>query len=145
VKKKSRETIEAERFLGRYAKQGEIVLNRLEEIQQWRDLACRITANMDGERVQRTATKSPMEQAVELCDEAQRELVDDVRRLRAEQKKVTDVIESVENPTYYRVLHDMYVKGKTHEEIAEKYGHDYTWSTTMVGRAKTKVWKLLHQ
>jgi hypothetical protein len=142
VKRKT-ETEEAERFLGQYEKQKYILINKLDEIQRWDDIAMHITASMGGEKVQTSGAKSPMANAVECCVDAKDEIAGEVVCLRDKQKRVLEVIESLDNPTEYRVLHDMFIKGKTHEEIAEEYGHDYSWSTTTVGRAKKNVWRLL--
>ena len=143
MKKKSRETIEAEAFLGKYIMYAEIILNKLSEIMQMRDLALSITAVMGGERVQSSGTKSRLEEAVNCCIDAESEICDAVYNLRREQKRITEVIEQLDSPMDYMVLHDKYIKGMTHEAIAEKYGHDYTWSTTTHGRAVKKVWRLM--
>ena len=135
--------MEAQAFLGKYIMYAEIIRNKLAEIMQWRDLALSITAAMGGERVQSSGVKSRLAEAVDCCIDAEAEICEAVNNLRREQKRITDVIERLDSPMDYMVLHDMYIKGMTHEAIAEKYGHDYTWSTTTHGRAVKKVWLLM--
>lgn len=143
--KRNRETEEAQIFLERFEKLESIVYNKLDERQMWGDLALSITANMGGERVQSSGSKSRMSDAVDVCIDAEAEILDTVKLLRGEMKKITDLIESLDSPMEYKVLHDKYIKGMSHAEIAEKYGHDVSWSTTTCGRALKNVWAMLHK
>lgn len=50
------------------------IKNKLIEKQQWKDIALGITANMDGERVQSSGTKSKMADALVKCIDIETEI-----------------------------------------------------------------------
>ena len=69
--------------------------------------------------------------------------VEGVEKLIAEKKKVVRTIEELYSPTEYRVLHMRYIQYISLADIAEKMNKDYTWVTTVHGRAVKHVQDLL--
>lgn len=134
---------DAQVFLEQHEKWEEIIKNKCSEWQMWRDLATSITANMGGERVQSSGTMSRMADAVERCIEAEAEIAESVRELRRQQKQIVETIEQLNSPMEYKLLHDKYIKHLSYHQIAEKYGKDYSWATTMHGRAIRNVQAIL--
>lgn len=123
-----------------------LVENKLVEQRQWKDLAVSITANMDGEKVKSSSTTvSKMEDAVIKCVMAEEEVAAAVEKLIAEKKKVVRTIEMLYSPTEYRVLHMRYIQYMSLADIAEKMNKDYTWVTTVHGRAVKHVQALLNR
>ena len=57
--------MEAKEFMRQPEKLDVRIRNKLIERQQWREMALGITANMEGERVQSSGTKTKMAYAVE--------------------------------------------------------------------------------
>lgn len=98
------------------------------EKQQWRDLTVRITANMEGERVQSSGSKSPMADAANNCVDMESEIAEVINKLIEKKKDVTQTIEKVQNPTWYRVLHMIYIRYMDLEEVADKCNKSYDWA-----------------
>ena len=123
-----------------------LVENKLVERRQWKDLAMNITANMEGERVQSSsATTSKMEDAVIKCLMVEEEIAAEVERLIAEKKRAVRTIESLYSPMEYRVLHMRYIQYISLADIATKLKREYTWVTTVHGRAVAHVQELLNK
>lgn len=142
MKKKS----EAQVYLERVEMIDALVKNKLIEQRQWKDLALSITANMDGEKVKSSSTTvSKMEDAVINCVMVEEEIAAAVKNLIAEKKKVLRTIEALYSPTEYRVLHMRYIQYISLADIAEKMNKDYTWVTTVHGRAVKHVQVLLNK
>lgn len=121
-----------------------LVENKLIEQQQWKDLALSITANMGGERVQTSSkTTSKMEDAVVKCVMIEDEIAAEVDRLIAEKKAVVRTIEALHSPTEYRILHMRYIQYISLADIAEKLNKEYTWVTTVHGRAVKHIQDIL--
>lgn len=121
-----------------------LVENKLIEQRQWKDLALSITANMDGERVKSSSTTtSKMADAVIKCIMMEEEIAAAVDELIAEKKSVVKTIEKLNSPTEYRILHMRYIQYISLADIATKLKREYTWVTTVHGRAVAHVQELL--
>ena len=135
---------DAQAFLARVEMIDTLVENKLIEQRQWKDLAMNITANMEGERVQSSsATTSKMADAVVKCIMIEEEIAAAVDKLIAEKKMVVRTIESLHSPTEYRILHMRYIQYISLADIAAKLNKEYTWVTTVHGRAVKHVQDLL--
>lgn len=136
---------EAQSFLEQY----ETVFAQIEckqaEILQWRDLALSITAHMGDERVQSTGSKSKMADAVERCLATEEELLSQVNRLIARQKEISAVLERMDNPTEYKLLHQRYIQFKQLKTIADNFNASYDWATTTHGRALKSLQAMLDE
>lgn len=136
---------DAHAFLARVEMIDTLVENKLIEKRQWRDLALSITANMDGEKVKSSGTTtSRMEDAVVKCIMVEDEIASAVEKLISEKKKVVGVIEQLYSPTEYRILHMRYIQYISFADIAEKLKREYTWVTTVHGRAVKHVQEILN-
>lgn len=134
----------AQAFLSRVEMIDTLVENKLIEHRQWKDLARSITANMDGERVKSgSASTSKMEDAVVRCIMVEEEIASAVEMLIAEKKRVLQVIERLYSPTEYRLLHMRYIQYISLADIADRLGREYTWVTTVHGRAVKHVQEIL--
>lgn len=135
---------EAQMFLARVEMIDALVANKLIEQRQWKDLAYSITANMDGEKVKSSSTTtSKMEDAVIKCIMVEDELAAAVERLIGEKKAIVGLIEKLDSPTEYRILHMRYIQYISLADIATRLGKEYTWVTTVHGRAVKHVQDLL--
>jgi DNA-directed RNA polymerase specialized sigma24 family protein len=139
MKKKSK----AQVYLEQVEKLDTIIANKLIEQRQWHDLALSITANMDGDRVQASGSKSKMADAVDKCIDMESEIADAVDRLIAEKQSVVRTIEKLYSPTEYKILHMRYIQHISLSDIAEKLKREYTWVTTTHGRALKSVQNML--
>lgn len=134
---------EAQIFLEQVEKLDVRIKNKLIEQKQWRDIALGITANMEGERVQSSGTKSKMADAVERCVDMEAEIDSLIDTLIDVKKEVIQTIEGVDCPIHYNILHMKYIQFKDYYEIAEHYGKDYGWATTTHGRALKSIQAIL--
>ena len=121
------------------------IKNKLIEQQQWRDLALGITANMDGERVQSSGTKTKMADAIDKCIDMETEIDRLIDELIDTKKKVIEAIEKLDSPVEYDVLHRRYIQYQSLQDVAAHYGYDYGWATTTHGRALRSLQKILEE
>lgn len=135
--------MDAKCFLSQVKKLDLQIKNKLIEKQQWKEIALGITANMDGERVQSSGAKDKMASAVEKCVDMEAEIDGLIDKLIDTKKEVIQVIESLDNPYYYDLLHRIYIQFMSFEEIADHYNRDYTTITTAHGRALKNVQALI--
>lgn len=120
-----------------------IIRNKLIEKSQWRDIALGITASMEGDRVQSSGSPSKMADAVLKCIAVEDEINDLIDNLIDTRKRVIEIIEQVESPTYYDILHKRYIQFIELQDIADAYGKEYGWITTNHGRALKSVQEIL--
>ena len=130
---------DAQLFLEAVEKQEAVIKNKLIEKQQWKDIAMGITASMEGERVKSSSTKSKLSDAIDKCVDIETEIDDLIDKLIDLKKEVTAVIEQVQSPTEYNLLHMRYIQYIPLKDIAEKWHTEYTNVTTAHGKALKKV------
>jgi hypothetical protein len=131
VKKKS----EAQLFLEELERIDALVECKLIERLQWKELALNITANMGGEVVQSSGSQSKMAEAVNHAIDMENEVLLAVNKLIAKKKEVTQLIEQVDNATWYKILHERYVQHIELSDIADNFGKSYDWAKSTHGRA----------
>ena len=127
--------MEAKEFLRQVEKLDVRIANKLIEQKQWRDIALGITANMEGERVQASGSQSKMADAVAKIVDMENEINSLVDILINTKKEVIEAIERLDSAIEYNVLHMRYIQFQDLQDIADKYGKDYSWATTTHGRA----------
>ena len=137
--------MKAQDFLRQVRKLDLQITNKLIEQQQWKDIALGITANMDGERVQSSGSKSKMANAVEKCVDMEAEIDSLIDKLIDVKKEVIQAIERLDSPTEYDVLHRRYIQFLSLQEIADHYRKDYGWATTTHGRALKSLQEILDE
>ena len=137
--------MDAKNFLRQVEKYDLCIQNKLIELQQWQDMATGITASIGGDRVQSSSSQQKMADAVIKCVDMETEINALVDALIDVKKEVISTIEKVNSPTEYDVLHKRYIQFMTLQEIADKYGREYTWVTTTHGRALKNVQMLLNK
>lgn len=131
--------MDAKEFLSQPKKLDLLIKNKLIEKQQWRDLALGITANMEGERVQSSGSKQKMAEAITKCIDVEAEIDSLIDRLIDKKKEVIQVIEQLDSPIEYDIMHRLYVQYMTLQDVADHYKKEYGWATTTHGRALKSV------
>lgn len=129
----------AKEFLSQVKKLDLQIRNKLIEKQQWKDIALGITANMDGERVQSSGSKSKMSDAIDKCVDMEREIDSLIDKLIDTKKEVIQTIEELDSPLQYDVLHCHYIQFLSYQEIADKYGKSYDCIKQLHKRAVRNV------
>lgn len=137
------DSMTAKEYLQQVEKLDLLIQNKLAEKRQWLEVALGITAHLGGERVQTSGSKSKMAEAVEKCIDVEREISALIDRLIDTKSEIVTVIELVENPTEYDVLHKRYIQKMSLLQIADRYGKEYSWATTTHGRALKSVQDIL--
>lgn len=136
---------EAQVFLESYEMDKVKMECKLAERQYWNDLSLCITGQMGGERVQSSGAKDKMAQARNVCIEKEAEILFQVKTLAERQTEVTGILDQMTNPTEYKLLHQRYIQGKELKVICEGFNSDYTWATTVHGRALKSVADILER
>ena len=109
----------AKDFLQQPKKLDMMIVNKLAEQRQWRDVALGITANMEGERVQSAGTQSRMADAVEKCVDMETEINSLIDSLIETKREVIQTIEKLDSPVEYDVLHRRYIQYISLQDIAD--------------------------
>lgn len=135
--------MDAKSYLRQVEKLDKQIENKLIERQQWRDIALDITANIGGERVQASGSQQKMANAIEKCVDMEEEINTLIDSLVEVKKDVIATIEKLDSPTEYDILHKRYIQFLTLQEIADRYGREYTTITTTHGRALKNVQSIL--
>lgn len=135
--------MDAKSYLRQVEKLDKQISNKLVEREQWRDIALGITASIGGERVQASSSQQKMADAVIKCVDMEEEIDALVDNLIEVKKDVIATIEQLESPTEYDILHKRYIQFIPLQDIAERYGREYTTITTTHGRALKNVQMLL--
>lgn len=135
----------AKEFLQQVEKIDILLECKLIEKEQWRDIALAITANMDGERVQSSGTRSKMANAIGKCMDMGEEIDQAIDQLIRTKKEVVSVIEQVQNPTWYKVLHMKYIQHLTLNGIADRCNESYDWAKSNHSKAVKIVQKILDE
>ena len=135
--------MDAKSYLRQVEKLDVCIQNKLIEQQQWRDISLGITASVGGERVQASSSQQKMANAIEKCVDMEAEIDALVDSLIEVKKDVIATIEQLDNPTEYDILHKRYIQFLPLQEIAERYGREYTTITTTHGRALKNVQRLI--
>lgn len=137
--------MEAKEFLKQPEKLDALIKNKMIEKKQWRDIALGITANMDGERVQSSGTKSKMSDALDKCIDMEAEIDRLIDKYIDAKSEVIATIEKLDIVMEYNIMHMRYIQYMSFQEIADHYGRDYTWATTAHGRALKSVQAILEK
>ena len=137
--------MDAKAYLSQVKKLDLLIKNKLIEKQQWKDIALGITANMDGERVQSSGTKSKMTDALDKCIDIETEINSLIDKLIDTKKEAIAVIERLSSPLQYDVLHMYYIQFVTLQEIADKYGMSYDWAKQAHKRGLKNVQRIMDE
>ena len=136
--------MKAQDFLKQVQKLDKLIENKLAEVQRWKEIANNTTVNMSGERVQSTGNHDTVANAICTYLDLEAEINASIVELVATRQDIINVIEQL-NPTYYDILHKLYVQYFTLQEVATMYDMSYNWATTTHGRALKQVQIILNK
>lgn len=94
------------------------------------------------DKVQSSGNPQRMQDAVIDYVDVQRLALRDIARWQAEQQRIISTIEPLPEKEY-KLLHGVYVQGKSLADIAEEFEKSYSWATTMHGIALKLVQDVL--
>jgi hypothetical protein len=107
----------------------------MEELEQAKAMATKVTSVMSGDVVSRTRNTDTMTDAVAKIIELQDKLNQNIDRFVDAKNEVLQMLSKVENPNYYRLLHSRYILYKKWEQIAYEMNYTYRGITKMHGKA----------
>lgn len=137
-------TTEAKEYMLQLKKLNLQIENKLAEQQQIKDMAFNITSRSDGERVQSSGNPQKMAGAVEKLIDIEQEINSAVDALCDKRKEIIETIETLK-PAEYDLLFHVYVLYDTLAAYAALRGKEYTWATTLHGRALKSVQAILDE
>lgn len=135
----------AKEFLQQVEKMDILIAHKLIEKQQWRDIAGGITAAMESEKVRSMGKQSKMADAIAKCLDMEAEVANVVDQYVATKQEVIRIIEQVQNPTWYKVLHMKYIQHLDLAEIADRCNGSYDWAKSAHSKAVKIVQKILDE
>ena len=141
MKKKS----DAQIYLSQVQRLDVQIKNKLAEQRQWRDMALGITANMEGDRVQSSGTKSKMASAIDKCVDMEREIDSLIDKLIDTKKEVIATLELIGSASEYELLHMRYIQYIPLKDIAVIWNTEYTNVTSCHGRALKNIEAILKE
>lgn len=131
--------MDAVSFLVQYHKCEVLICNKQAEVERWRDVAGSIGGFQMSERVQTSAVQDKTADAIAKFADYEAE----IQRLRAIQKDILNVIESLDADEY-DILHKVYIQSFSLPEIAQLYDKSYTWAYKLHTSALNSVQKILN-
>lgn len=134
--------MEARTYLSQIGKLNSLIKNKLVEVEQWRDIAFSITAQMGGERVQSSGNQQKMATAIEKYVAIENEIDAHIDRLIDLRVEIIATIEQLEQKEY-DLLHHMYVQMKPLKTAAADLNYSYSWAKETHREALAKVQKII--
>lgn len=119
------------------------IFEGMEELEQLRALATKVTATLNGETVSGTKNPDKMTDVIAKIIKLQEDLNRDVDKYVDIKREANELLSMVENPTHYKILHSRYVLYKTWEQIACEIGFTYQWVCQLHGVALLEFEKIL--
>ena len=135
----------AEEFLQQIERADRIINNKLSEIYRLRCLATSITVPTDREAVQTSGVSDKVGNTVAKIIDLENEINDLIDKYVDLQRICIGVIETLENPLHYTVLHKHYVQYKTFAKIAEEEHYSYDGIMKVKRKALEQVETILQE
>ena len=137
-------TIKARDYLEQLKTIDKTIENKLREKEQWRSMALSTTTQLGGERVQSSHNPQKMSDAIVKYIELEDEINECVDRLVDLRKEIISLLDAIDNPLDYAVLHKHYVQYKSFGKIAAEENYSYQYIIEVHGRGLKKVQKILN-
>lgn len=139
---------EAKEYLLQIGKLDELIANKKWELAQMQATAEGMTSFgqdvlINGEKhamdkVQATGNPQRMADAVCNLVDVEKKVLADIARWQAEKQEIISIIQPLPKMEY-NLLHDVYVKGLTLREVADRAGLSRSWADTLHGIALKRV------
>ncbi len=119
------------------------IADGMEELEQLKALATKVTAALGEEVVSSTKNPDKMTDVVQKIINLQIDINRDVDKYVDIKREAIELLSKVDNPVYYKILHSRYVLYKTWEKIADEIGYTYQWVNELHGVALLKFEEIL--
>ena len=129
-------------YLGQISKLDFIIKNKVEEINQLRDMACSISVSLKEVDVQSSGEPDKMGSLVSKIADAEVELAESIEHSFQKKREITKQIETITNTNQYRVLYNRYVLCKNWKTITSEMECSFRGAMSIHGRALQEFEKL---
>lgn len=129
-------------YLGQISKLDFIIKNKVEEINQLRDMACSISVSLKEVNVQSSGEPDKMGSIVSKIVDAEVELAESIEHSFQKKREITQQIEMITNTNQYRVLYNRYVLCKNWKTITSEMECSFRGAMSIHGRALQEFEKL---
>ncbi len=129
-------------YLGQISKLDFIIKNKVEEINQLRDMACSISVSLKEVNVQSSGEPDKMGSLVSKIADAEVELAESIEHSFQKKMEITQQIEMITNTNQYRVLYNRYVLCKNWKTITSEMECSFRGAMSIHGRALQEFEKL---
>lgn len=136
--------MDAKEFLKQVGKIDRTIKNKMIEVEQWKRIACGISAPTMGERVQSSGSKQKMADAVSRYIDLEADINAEIDRLVDKKREIISVIEQLPE-LEYDLLHRLYIQKESFWDAADAYDMSYSGVTTLHGRALKHVQKIIDE
>lgn len=97
--------------------------DKLCEARKWHDLATSTSANIDSERVKSSSSQQRMADAATQAAFYEMQAMNTARQFSEKRKEIIDLIESISDDRYYKIIYRYYVKGESIASISREIGY----------------------
>lgn len=129
-------------YLGQISKLDFIIKNKVEEINQLRDMACSISVSPKEVNVQSSGEPDKMGSLVSKIADAEVELAESIEKSFQKKREITQQIEMITNTNQYRILYNRYVLCKNWKTITSEMECSFRGAMSIHGRALQEFEKL---
>lgn len=129
-------------YLGQISRLNFRIKNKMEEINQLRDMACSISVSPKEVNVQSSGEPDKMGSLVSKIADAEVELAESIEHSFQKKREITQQIEMITNTNQYRVLYNRYVLCKNWKTITSEMECSFRGAMSIHGRALQEFEKL---
>lgn len=133
----------AKTYLSKIRKTDTIINSKLQEIDGLYAMITKITPTLKADVVSGGGNQDKIGDAVARIVDLQKEINADVDKLVDQKREAAALLEKLENPQHYEVLHKRYVQYMTFEAIAVDMAYTYRGVCYLHGRALAEFEKIM--
>lgn len=128
----------AKEYLSRYVNCERRIESKLEKITELKDKAISISVNF-GEKVQTSKQANGREKIISMYMDMQNDIQNEIKKLRAILKNISDVISSLDNEDQKEILERRYINNQGFPDIAEEMHISLRQIFRIHGKALEKI------
>ena len=137
--------MKAKTFLSQAYTMNQQIDSKLDQIQNMRSLACRVTTVLDGNPIRHSRNVTGMQDVIARIVEAEEDLNADIDRLVSVRKEIADVIGQLESERYRLILEKRYLCFLAWEDIGHDLNICVRWAQVQHNEAVRKIQEILDE
>lgn len=135
--------MQAKEYLNRIGRCDAHINSKIAEVEALYAMVTRITPAMKQDVVSGGGSEDKMGNAVARIVDLKEEINREIDTYVDMKREASMLLDKLENPLHYKVLHKRYILGETFEQIATEIRYTYRWVQKLHGRALQKFQKVL--